>query len=762
MKKILYILTPIILLSSFLVKENSTAEIIKRIKQHFQQRPMERIFLHLDKPYYASGDDLWYSGYVLNYNSNTASELSEILHVELFNNEGTSIIQQKNRVTDGLAQGVLKLPDSLRSDYYLIKGYTNWSRNFEDGLLFSHYVKIVSPNFDPTKTESSFNQVNFYPEGGEILARKVNHVVFKSEQETTDNAYLITSKNDTIDKIEYNGGGFGMLKLIPPSADEEFFLTFENSKTRFALPKAKESGSVLRLVERTADFNLFLENSLDIEGKKFTFLILKNGNPVSAQEGKFSKQGTLLRLPKQQLPKGLLHILVIDENMIVRNQRMFYNEPSRQDETSIKIETNEKYEIGDVVKVKLTPTEEIVANLSVSVTPVHYFGETPKPMISTGRLMPHSGPDGLSKNDLLITEEIDTYEIEEILEGESPTFDYLIEKNDLFQISVQLEQEDSAYYSISLKSNDSIDFYFNAVAESKTVSFTFPAFNGRKSVIIKRHAGSESINNIPYTLNNAYPARPFKRKFNQSASETAYARYAKENQLIRRLYEVTDKKRVKSQAEPLSFSVLSAPDVSYVLKDYISLPDMLTISKEILSGVRFSKKDESYKIQMRTIDEETGYYQALLKDEPLRFIDGLPIYDSKYIAELNPLDVKKINMYYGKGVLNGVPFDGIFSIETEEGNFGRVNDLGQIAFDFSGYAEEYTYVNARSESNTPDFRSTYYWNPSVQLEDKPVTLSFPTSDEPGTYAVDIQGINAKGELITEKISFEVVKPTLQD
>ncbi len=756
MKKIVYILVPFLFLSSFLFRETSAAELVKRINQYFRERPMERIFLHLDKPYYASGDDMWYAGYVLNYNSNTTSDLSEILHVELFNKEGKSILHQKSRLSSGFANGVIELPDTLSPDYYLLKGYTNWSRNFAEGLLFSHYVKIVSSTFTPPDIDTSINHVDFYPEGGNIIVGKLNQVAFKADQEARGYAHLINAINDTLDEVRYDENGFGVLRLVPQSKGDQFYLVFEDIKNRFALPEANESGSVLRLLEDNRSFRLLIDNSNDLTARPFTILILYNGNIMSVQEGSFGSVGTVLRLTKDKLPEGLHHILVIDEDLNVRNQRVFYNEPVERKKSIISVETSSTYEIGEEVKLKLSNTGDAGTHVSVSVTPKKYFGDALRPTIEYDRQQKLSDGDHFSHNDFLMTEKIGTYSIEHILKSGLPEFDYLIEKNGLFQITIQQEEADNSYYSLSLKNEDSIDFYFNKGANGKNVSFTFPSFYGSKEVIIKRHKWSAKSQGSQFTLDNSFHISPFQKKFTQSASETSYARYAKENQLINRLYGVTIKKQIDNLEVPPSFSILRVPDESIRLKDYISLPDMTTICKELIPGVRISEKPEgSYRIHMRSIDSETGYYQPFLDNEPLRFIDGLPIYDSKYIAELDPLEVKKLNMSYGRRTLNGVSFDGILSVETEEGNYGKMNNLGQMMFDFSGYADNYIHNQVRPGRNIPDFRSTYYWNPSVYLSSKPITLSFPTSDEPGTYMVDIQGVNEKGQTIAERHHFEV-------
>ncbi|MEM7297485.1 MAG: hypothetical protein AAF391_04380, partial [Bacteroidota bacterium] len=347
---------------SFIVREKSAQQLVRTIIEYFSERPMERVFVHHDKPFYAAGDELWYAAYVLNYNSNTSSSLSEILNIEIFNKMGTQVAKEKVQIANGFANGLIQLPDSLSPDYYLIKAYTNWSRNFEDGLFFNHYIKIVSPNYEG-KSPASW-RVQFFPEGGKILEKKLNTIAFKTNFNAATNAFLVDSQNDTIDELSYDGKGFGILKVVPKSEGERYFLLFEQDENRYPLPNVQGSGSLLRLQETQTAFRLFLENSNDLNEKEFSLLILNNGNIVTASDRLFSNNGMLLGLPKSDLPVGINHILIFDENQNILNQRLI-NNPVKE-LGSLNIETQKKWITGEMIDLEISSEYKELAQFSVS------------------------------------------------------------------------------------------------------------------------------------------------------------------------------------------------------------------------------------------------------------------------------------------------------------------------------------------------------------------------------------------------------------
>ena len=64
--------------------------------------------------------------------------------------------------------------------------------------------------------------------------------------------------------------------------------------------------------------------------------------------------------------------------------------------------------------------------------------------------------------------------------------------------------------------------------------------------------------------------------------------------------------------------------------------------------------------------------------------------------------------------------------------------------------------NRTGKSRTPDLRNTLYWNPSVKTDiDGKAEIQFWTSDLPGNYIINIQGISGTGEKVTLHKSFTV-------
>ncbi|MBK0379577.1 hypothetical protein, partial [Mucilaginibacter segetis] len=65
----------------------------------------EKVHLHLDKPFYAAGDTLWFKAYVVIAGSNRLSALSKVLHIEFINRQDSVIRSLLLPLTEGLARG---------------------------------------------------------------------------------------------------------------------------------------------------------------------------------------------------------------------------------------------------------------------------------------------------------------------------------------------------------------------------------------------------------------------------------------------------------------------------------------------------------------------------------------------------------------------------------------------------------------------------------------------------------------------------------
>ncbi|TKC12326.1 TonB-dependent receptor [Pedobacter polaris] len=146
MKRNLLIITIALLslfsFSAFISEDDPFAALLKKLEEFTKKYPQEKIYLHLDKPYYAIGDDIWFKAYVVDSRTSMPSTISNILYVELINERDSVKRQIKLPMESGISWGDFKLPDSLSEGNYRIRAYTQWMRNAGQEFFFDKTVKI--------------------------------------------------------------------------------------------------------------------------------------------------------------------------------------------------------------------------------------------------------------------------------------------------------------------------------------------------------------------------------------------------------------------------------------------------------------------------------------------------------------------------------------------------------------------------------------------------------------------------------------------
>lgn len=135
-------LVSVIFGSAFIVAEDPFDELLKKLEEFTKKNPQEKVYLHLDKPYYAIGDNIWFKAYVTNAKTSAPSTLSSILYVELINERDSIKKQLRLQMQSGITWGDFKLPDSLSEGNYRIRAYTQWMRNDGPTFFFDKTIKI--------------------------------------------------------------------------------------------------------------------------------------------------------------------------------------------------------------------------------------------------------------------------------------------------------------------------------------------------------------------------------------------------------------------------------------------------------------------------------------------------------------------------------------------------------------------------------------------------------------------------------------------
>ncbi|QNL51297.1 TonB-dependent receptor plug domain-containing protein [Olivibacter sp. SDN3] len=162
MRKQLFFLLLLISPSCLLLAQQKTDTsdalngMLANLKKYQQQYPQEKVYLHMDKPYYVAGEDIWFKAYVTVSQFNFLSAVSKIMYVELINNSNEIVQSRRLPVISGLAVGDFKLPDTLAEGSYRVRAYTNWMRNFDDDFFFDKTFVIGNSMSDGLITSSEF------------------------------------------------------------------------------------------------------------------------------------------------------------------------------------------------------------------------------------------------------------------------------------------------------------------------------------------------------------------------------------------------------------------------------------------------------------------------------------------------------------------------------------------------------------------------------------------------------------------------------
>ncbi|NTE04872.1 TonB-dependent receptor plug domain-containing protein [Agrobacterium tumefaciens] len=143
--------------SAFRIDDDPFTQLLKKLEEYTNKLPQEKVHLHLDKPYYAIGDDIWFKAYIIDAKSAAPSALSEILYVELINEKDSVKKQLKLPIVGGITWGDFKLTDTLAEGNYRIRAYTNYMRNFGTAFFFDKSIKIGNSWANKVFTETQYN-----------------------------------------------------------------------------------------------------------------------------------------------------------------------------------------------------------------------------------------------------------------------------------------------------------------------------------------------------------------------------------------------------------------------------------------------------------------------------------------------------------------------------------------------------------------------------------------------------------------------------
>lgn len=346
----------------------------------------EKVYLHVDRAYYGSGDDIWFKAYLVNARGNYPINTSHNLYVELINPVNKIISRKVIRLDDGIGVGDFKLDDSIAGGSYRIRAYTNWIRNFGSHFVFEkeihiknipgvnkvNAIAVKNTSFEVNLPVNPQNKIQFFPEGGTMVEGISSLIAFKAEDGSGNGinakGFILSGKGDTV--LKYNTTHLGMGSFnFKSEADIEYkaWVQYNNAGVFIpaVFPFATLEGFVIKVdgVDTASIVVNVFSNAATLAlhpGREITVAAKQAGKIYFKEKVLLKDANASVKIPKKDFPTGIVSITLYDEKLLPYCERLVYF----QDKDSLIIHVSpDKYIYGGKEKVSV--------NISVTDVQMH-------------------------------------------------------------------------------------------------------------------------------------------------------------------------------------------------------------------------------------------------------------------------------------------------------------------------------------------------------------------------------------------------------
>ncbi len=765
-------------------QNNATITLQNQFNNFRQKTLQEKIYVHLDRSFLITGETLWFKLYLVDGSFHKPVDLSKVAYLEIIKDNG-SLLQAKIDLKEGVGSGALYLPASLPSGNYIVRAYTNWMKNFSPDFYFHRPITIIN-TFKNSEIEStnlaSELDVQFFPEGGNLVAGLKSKVAFKSvnrEGSVSCSGVIVNEKNDTITSFKSLKYGMGNFTLTPSDKHSYKALIKDESGGLHSVPfpKIYSDGYVMSLKDSITHLTITVTSTKKTPENLILFthsryLTLKT-------ETQFLVNGnTSFSISKNLLPAGITHFTLFNEAITPLCERLYFTQPEKESEITISTDQLE-YSARKKILLDILRSYEkdpIKINLSLSVFKLDSLSALEHSDIInylylTSELTGYiespeyyfSKDDGLVKeatDNLLLTQGWRRFSWKTILDSNSSSFKFIPEyrgpiiTGTVAELSARPVPDIGTFLSASGKNNR---LYFAKSGNDGQVMFEVKNFFGSQK-ISAQHDNSDTIHTLKINT-------PFSEKFSIYSAVPLILNASLSKNLLSRsismqvqdvFYEETLNKYKIMIRDSTAF--YGEADEKYLLDEYTRFPVMEEVMREYVKGVWIRKRKDGF--HFLVLD---NINKTVFNEDPLVLLDGVPVVDINQIMELNPLKIKKIEVMTREYYLGSQSFPGIVSFTSYEGDMAGLQSEGKnMTLIYEGlqlqrefYSPRYENESQRS-SRLPDQRTLLQWAPEINLTNGKTSVEFYSSDVPGTYQVILQGITQNGQPISKRYTFKVL------
>jgi len=770
--------------TSLRAQDVNSKAIEKSFTTYLESNYQEKIYLHTDKNTYLAGELLWFKIFNTEAYTNRPLSIGKIAYVEILNDQNQSLLQTKVELKDGSGSGSIYLPTVLPSGNYTLRSYTNWMKNFDPAFYFHKKLIIYNTLKEESESPKAITkpaQIQFFPEGGNLVYGLNSRVAFKAVDESgaglNFRGAILNGANDTVARFTPSEFGIGSFYLNPKEGEVYRAVIYPVKAKSFNanLPEIYKNGAVMTVKPGVdSALNVNIQQKLDkVNG--LTLFVHSGHKVVFTKSISASDAGAEVSVPLDALGEGISHLTLFN-GLVPLCERLYLKKRARQ--INIDLITNKKiYAPREKVNIDITQalgSRPVKSNFSVSVfkadslqmmdddiaTYLYLTSELKGRVENAEWYLNNASQEAL--DNLMLTHGWRRFKWEDVLAPQQKDFKYLPEiqgpiiSGKLFNSTSKAPLADKqAYLSIPGR---------------RTVFYTATSNNrGEINFFTKKHYGPAEIIAQPDLLTDSLIKIEIEQPFSSKVAPVEESRFnykvdtriLTERSIAMQVNNAYYTKYLNKEQLPSidSAAFFTLPDKVYKLDDYVRFTTMEEVLREYVPEVSVAIRKKSYHLKVFDPVLKSFYSAA-----PLILIDGVPVFDSgDAIIKFDPLKVQSLEVVARSYLYGQNNFAGIVSFKTYKGDLAgfelpkqaEVLDFEGLQYQREFYSPMYD-GDSSASTHLPDYRTTLFWSADNQTDSAGKSnLNFFTSDLPGKYRVVIQALSKEGEAGYKVIDFEV-------
>ncbi|SKB88782.1 TonB-dependent receptor plug domain-containing protein [Daejeonella lutea] len=762
--------------------------------------PPEKVYLHLDKPFYAAGQNIWFKAYVVD-GSNQPSMLSKILYVDLINEEKQIKKTLKLPLSAGLGWGDIALPDTLSEGNYRIRGYTQWMRNFGEESFYDHSLVIVNSFKSGTvknkaQSGSQAVTVQFFPEGGQQVEGVRSRVAFKALASNglgkDMTGYVMDNLGTKVAEFKSDHAGMGSFLLTPFEGQSyKAIVSLPEGEKTFPIPSAAKDGYVISVNTEPQDkilIRITATPTAPIDDRELTVAVKTYDGSILQSSFKMTRQFADVAISKGELKTGIAQLTLFDKNDMAVAERLVFTR--KNGDLNISVQSGkDAYSKREKVKLDIAPTFEdqsqAIASFSVAVTDMDRVGvkEDDETTIFSELLVKSELKGFVEQPNYYFTRGAEAVKLKQkhldnllMTQGwrrldwtkNKPKLSLIPEKGISISGTVSRGGSPVAGGKVTAFTPDGgmlMDTVSNSKGWFNFDNLVFPdstrfivqgrTEKSKANVQIKLDQVSrQSVGNDVFFASRKDEIPDLVQTYGKDIKEEL-AELLKQGLITRNnvLNEVVVK-GVKDSKTLTNSSKLGNSPADYTFRsEQLSDPNLAFALKGKVLGFDFH-------IGEKGVVTGSLARNTMVSGPPAMelFVDGMPM--GTDLSQVNMQDVAYVEVLKGgasAAIYGGKAAAGILIVTTKgyagiSNNNVQTDAQGIIKYLPQGYTVSRTfyspdYAAPETQKAKADFRSTIYWNPDI-FSDKGVVkpIEFYTADRPGIYRVVVEGLDYKGRL----------------